>query len=224
MQLSQLYRWKIWREDLRVVPPSFTERTYQAGNLITLITTARWQILSCSLNYVLWSYDQRKKAQCRMFHLSPLRNKMLWWKGHTNPSDHSPPPQSKAGLKKTFICDIIFIQQELEGSLHCCRSKWLPEYSKILLGYLDQSCGKYKAECLMLFPQIVTINFSLELAVPFSQAGPAYPGEQSQRKKSQPPTHLPWTPQEAIPLLWHISSVRTQPGALFKDSAGCSKS
>lgn len=48
---------------------------------------------------------------------------------------------------------------------------------------------------------ILTIDFSLELAVPFSQAGPAYPGEQSQRKKSQPPTHFPWTPQEAIPPL-----------------------
>lgn len=137
---------------------------------------------------------------------------------------HLPPPQSKAGLNKTLICDIIFIQQELEGSLHCCRSKSLPEYSMVLLGYSVQSCGKFRALCVMLLPQIVTMNFSLELAVPFSHTGPAYPGEQSQRKKSQPPTHLPWVPQEAIPPLWHISSIGTQPGALFKDSAGCSKS
>lgn len=102
-----------------------------------------------------------------MFHLSPLRNKMLWRKGQNNPSDHMPPLQSKAGLNKTLICDIIFIQQKLEGSLHCCRSKSLPEYSMVLLGYSVQRRGKFKAVCLMLFPQILTINFTLELAATF---------------------------------------------------------
>lgn len=119
--------------------------------------------------------------------------------------------------------NIIFIQQELEGSVHHCRSKSFPEYSMVLC-YSVQSHGKFRAACLMLFPQIITMSFSLEPAVPFSHAGPAYPGEQSQWKKSQSPTHLPWAPQEAIPPLWHISSIRTQPGALFRDSAGCSKS
>lgn len=75
----------------------------------------------------------------------------------------------------------------------------------LLLLYSVQSHGSMTlntgTEGLMLFPQILTTNFSLELAVPFSHANPAYPGEQSQWKKSEPPTHLPWVPQEAIPLL-----------------------
>lgn len=75
----------------------------------------------------------------------------------------------------------------------------------VLLFYSVQSHGSMILNigtvCLMLFPHILTTNFSLELAVPFSHANPAYPGEQSQRKKSQPPTHLPWVPQEAIPSL-----------------------
>lgn len=65
------YRKKTGPEDMRVVSPGFAERTYQAGNLITLTTTARWtnSTLFIKLHVVVIMIRGRKrKAEYFIFH------------------------------------------------------------------------------------------------------------------------------------------------------------